>query len=292
MTKTVLWIDDSANELAQGMQILSTIDGVQSRTAMSSTEAREILERLPVDAVISDILRRTSAGRPTTDDGYQFFETYIRPRFPRMPVIFHTKNAPSTFQVDDYSQYLAKWEQPAKKAVELEVRLSESVQLYESFADWSTWQQIEPRLLALQSKLLNRLGSADDIWRLTPDQFEQLVGELLEKAGFSVLWIPGGKDGGIDIVAGAGDRRFLIDVKRYAGSNPVTVELVRRVYGVAESVGCTMRDSIVHGGIVTSSRFTSDAKLFSNSLRCRPLLRDGEWLWKELARYAPRLSVG
>ena len=116
---------------------------------------------------------------------------------------------------------------PANKAIELEFGLADSVSLYESFADRSTWQQIEPRLVMLQSTVLKRLHRVDDIWYLTPEQFEHLVRELLEEIGFSVLWIPGGKDGGIDIVEGSGDRRFLIDVKRYATSQPVTVELVR-----------------------------------------------------------------
>lgn len=290
MPKTVLWIDDSTAELDQGRKILSGIAGINTRTATSSEEAREILEGWSVDAVISDIVRRDRTGRPTGDDGYDFFATYIRTRFPKMPVIFHTKNAPGAFEVDDYSQYLAKWESPAKKAIELEVRLADSVSLYESFADWATWQQIEPRLVTLQSTLLTRLRLVDDMWRLAPDQFEQLVGELLEQIGFSVLWVPGGKDGGVDIVAGSHDRRFLIDVKRYATSRPVTVELVRRVYGIAEAVGSTLTGSILHGGIITSSRFTSDAEVFRDTLRRRPLLRDGDWLKAELGKYAPRLS--
>lgn len=70
------------------------------------------------------------------------------------------------------------------------------VQLYEAFADWMTWERIEPRLVQVTSKLLERLGNVEDVRRLTPDSFEQLVAELLEKIGFSVLWVLGGKDGG------------------------------------------------------------------------------------------------
>jgi hypothetical protein len=47
---------------------------------------------------------------------------------------------------------------------------------------------------------------------------------------------------------------FLIDVKRYL--QPVRVELVRSIYGVAAAAGSSRRDTITHGGIITSSRFT------------------------------------
>jgi len=55
-----------------------------------------------------------------------------------MPVVFHTKNLPSTFQADRFSQYLSKWDPLGKKAIELEVRLHEAVTLYEAFADLTT----------------------------------------------------------------------------------------------------------------------------------------------------------
>lgn len=289
MMKTVLWIDDSAEERAAGEALLRQIDGIVPRVASSSAEAKRVIEDMPVDAVITDILRRRPDRSVSDDDGYRFFAEYLRPRFPTMPVMFHTKNLPHTFATDEHSQYLSKWEPPAKKTIELEVRLADAVQLYEAFADWMTWERIEPRLVQVTSKLLERLRNVDDVWRLTPDQFEQLVAELLDKLGYSVLWIPGGKDGGIDIVASSAERDFLIDVKRYQASRPVTVELVRSVYGVADSVAPTRPSRIVHGGIITSSRFTAEAEVFRRTVRRRPLLRDGDWLKSTLREYAPRL---
>ena len=207
-----------------------------------------------------------------------------------VPVIFHTKNLPNSFETDEHSQYLSKWDDVEKKEIELESRLADVVNLYDAFADLATWNRIEPRLVELNSTIINELRNVNDIWSLAPDRFEQLVGELLEKVGFSVLWVPGGKDGGIDIIATSTELDYLIDVKRYKASVPVSVELVRAVYGVAESVDRTRPDRDVHGGIITSSRFTADALDFKNSLRRRPLLRDGDWLRKELQRYAPRLK--
>src|ERR1035441_5952903 len=164
------------------------------------------------------------------------------------------------------------------------------IRLFEAFADLGTWKRIiEPRVVHVNAKLLEKLGTVDDIWRLTPDQFEQLVAELLERLGYSVLWVPGGRDGGIDIVAGSAEHDFLIDVKRYKASHPVTVELVRSIYGVAESIAPSRPGRILHGGIITSSKFTKEAEVFRQTAMPRPLLRDGEWLKAELANYAPRL---
>jgi hypothetical protein len=94
---------------------------------------------------------------------------------------------------------------------------------------------------------------------------------------------------GIDIVASSHQRDFLIDVKRYRATVPVTVELVRAVYGVAASTSPSRPGRILHGGIITSSKFTKDAEIFKQTVRPRPLLRDGEWLRTELGRFAPRM---
>ncbi len=288
--KTVLWIDDSTDERTAGEGLLRQIGGITPWVAASSDDARRVLEEIHVDAVVTDILRRRSDRSISYDDGYRFFTDYLRPNFPCMPVLFHTKNLPHTFAIDEHSQYLSKWENPDKKVIELETRLADVVQLYEAFADWMTWERIEPRLVHVNSKLLEGLRSVEDVWRLTPDQFEQLVAEILERIGYSVLWVPGGKDGGIDIVASSAERDFLIDVKRYHYAHPVTVELVRSVYGVADAVALSRPHRILHGGIITSSRFTSEAKAFRNTVRRRPLLCDGEWLKSKLRQYAPLLK--
>lgn len=289
MKKSVLWIDDSPIERAEGEAILHQIGGITPILAASSQEAERVLKTNPVDAIITDIFRRNDDGSVAQDDGYEFFRGYVRHRFPTLPVLFHTKNLPSTFQIDKHSEYLSKWDTREMKINELEVRLSEKLLLYDAHADLATWSRIEPRLVQLTSGLLDKLGTIEDIWSLTPDQFEQLVGEVLMKNGYSVLWVPGGKDGGIDIVATSKERDYLIDVKRYKASRPVTVELVRAVYGVAEATAATRPGRLLHGGIITSSRFTKDAEDFKRTLRRIPLLRDLDWLSAQLAQFAPKL---
>jgi CheY-like chemotaxis protein len=290
MLKSVLWIDDSDRERVSARNMLSKVKGIQLSLAASSEEAKASLERSRIDCVVTDILRRNPDSSVSTDDGYEFFRDYIRPGWPKLPVIFHTKNLPNTFEVDDYSQYLSKWDSEEFKSIELEVRLNELVRLYDAFADERVWNRIEKRLVEVRSTLISSLGDPSDIWRLTPTQFEHLVAELLDKIGFEVQWIPGGSDQGIDIVAASPSSDFLIDVKRYSPSNPVSVELVRHVYGVASAVQEYSADRIIRGGIITSSRFTSGAQEFRNSVRARPLLKDGEWLQTELRKYVPLLT--
>lgn len=287
MQRNVLWIDDSNAEREAAKRMLHHLDGVRLRTVPSSSEAERVLLNEDVHCIVTDILRRDSNGRPSEDDGYGFFKSVIRVQNPTLPVIFHTKNLPTTFEVDLHSQYLSKWESEEKKAIELEARLSSALTLYEAFADLSIWKAVEPRLVKVQSALLDMLGDPADVMRMTPGQFEQLVAELLQRIGFTVLWIPGGNDQGIDIVAKSDTDDFLIDVKRY--SKPVEVDLVRMVYGVASAAGPSRPSAITHGGIITSSRFTKGALDFQKSVRVRPLLRDREWLIEQLQRYAPRV---
>lgn len=285
MQRNLLWIDDSKAERDAARRMVQPLAGVRLWTVPSSSEAERVLLNEDVHCVVTDILRRDSSGRPSQDDGYAFFKSVIRVQKPTLPVIFHTKNLPPTFEVDLHSQYLSKWESEDKKAIEFEARLSSALTLYEAFADLSVWKRIEPRLVTVQSTLLDALGDPADVMRMTPGQFEQLVAELLQRIGFRVLWIPGGNDQGIDIVAKSDTDDFLIDVKRY--SKPVEVDLVRAVYGVADAAGPSRSGIITRGGIITSSRFTKGAVDFQKSVRVRPLLKDREWLVEQLQRYAP-----
>ena len=66
------------------------------------------------------------------------------------------KNLPSTFAIDEYAQYLSKWDAEEKKGIELEIRLSKPIKLYEAFADHDVWTRIEPRLVKVRGQLLER----------------------------------------------------------------------------------------------------------------------------------------
>lgn len=288
--RTVLWIDDDPAQRSFGRRALASLAGIRCLLASSSAEAREILSATSVDALVTDILRRDSRGAPSADDGHRFVVEYVRPKWPTLPVVYHTKNLPGTFTLDPHAQLLSKWEDEALKAVELERRLADVTALYEAFADESIWARVAPRLVEIRSSIISRLRTPREALELNDFEFEQLVGEVLDRIGYSVLWVPGGRDHGIDIVASHPEIDYLIDVKRYSGV--IQVELVRHVWGVAKAVEpdafpTKKLGPIVRGGIITSSRFSRGAEQFRRSVRERPLLRDGDWLQTVLGRYVP-----
>jgi hypothetical protein len=95
---------------------------------------------------------------------------------------------------------------------------------------------------------------------LKPRAFEQLIAEIFKAKGYDAELTPKTKDGGFDIRAfrreDVGTCLTLIECKRYAPTMPVTVEIVRGLYGVSTSQGAT------NGIIATTSRFTKGAKSF------------------------------
>ncbi|MBS0155133.1 MAG: restriction endonuclease [Nitrospira sp.] len=125
-----------------------------------------------------------------------------------------------------------------------------------------------------------------DLFRLNPRRFEELVAQLLERDGLRVQLTPKTRDGGRDILAfhhgAAGQHLYLVECKRYAQNKPIGVELVRSLYGVVEHEKATA------GMLVTTSRFTRDALEFVDPIKYRMSLREfgdiKEWLHNHLHR--------
>lgn len=71
------------------------------------------------------------------------------------------------------------------------------------------------------------------------------------------------RDGGRDIIAIRSDlgiqSKYIIECKRYALNNPVSVELVRALYGVQ------MQEGANQAVLATTSRFTPDARSFATA---------------------------
>ena len=97
----------------------------------------------------------------------------------------------------------------------------------------------------------------DFVQSRTPYEFQDMVASLFRAMGYYTPFIaPKGRDGGIDIIAysdplGATKPILKVQVKHYNINNPVTVDVVRSIVGVADS------DDAV---IVTSGRFAEPAK--------------------------------
>jgi restriction system protein len=90
-------------------------------------------------------------------------------------------------------------------------------------------------------------------WR----EFEMLVGEAFRLQGYRVAETGGGgPDGGIDLVLTKGNEKFLVQCKQWKAYK-VSVDVVRELYGVMAAKGAT------GGFVVTSGRFTDDARKFA-----------------------------
>ena len=90
-------------------------------------------------------------------------------------------------------------------------------------------------------------------WR----EFELLVGEAFRLQGYRVTENGGGRpDGGIDLALAKGSEKFLVQCKQWKAFK-VGVDVVRELYGVMAAKGAT------GGFVVTSGRFTEDAKAFA-----------------------------
>ena len=90
-------------------------------------------------------------------------------------------------------------------------------------------------------------------WR----EFEIFVGEAYRLQGYRVTETGGGgADGGIDLALTKGSEKFLVQCKQWKAYK-VGVDVVRELYGVMAAKGAT------GGFVVTSGRFTDDAKAFA-----------------------------
>ena len=104
-------------------------------------------------------------------------------------------------------------------------------------------------------------------WR----EFELLVGEAYRQRGYRVIEIGGaGPDGGVDLVLLKGSEKFFVQCKQWKAYK-VGVTTVRELYGVMAAKGAT------GGFVVTSGRFTADAKDFAQG--CNIELVDGPLLF-------------
>lgn len=91
---------------------------------------------------------------------------------------------------------------------------------------------------------------------LTWREFEHLVGEFFRRKGFSIEQRGGSDpDGGIDLVAGIGEDRYLVQCKHWRVQR-VGVKVVREICGVAAAEGAA------GVFVVTSGAFTDEARRF------------------------------
>lgn len=116
-----------------------------------------------------------------------------------------------------------------------------------------------------------RSKAADALDGMSWQEFELLVGEAFRLQGYKVTENGGGgADGGIDLVLRKGGEKYLVQCKQWK-SFKVGVPVVRELYGVMAAQGAA------GGFVVTSGRFTDEAKAFSSGRNVK--LIDGPILY-------------
>lgn len=123
-----------------------------------------------------------------------------------------------------------------------------------STAALSAWRRKQRQALVSDVAQARNADALDGMsWR----EFELLVGEAYRLQGYRVTEIGGGgPDGGVDLVLAKGSEKFFVQCKQWKAYK-VGVTTVRELYGVMAAKGAT------GGFVVTSGRFTTDAKDFA-----------------------------
>ncbi|MDD2846779.1 MAG: restriction endonuclease [Rhodoferax sp.] len=115
-------------------------------------------------------------------------------------------------------------------------------------------------------------SSANQLNNMSWQEFELLVGEGFRQQGYQVIENGGGgADGGIDLVLRKGGDKFLVQCKQWKAFT-VGVTVVRELYGIMAANGAA------GGFVVTSGRFTDDAKAFADGRNIT--LMDGAALFR------------
>ncbi len=115
-----------------------------------------------------------------------------------------------------------------------------------------------------------------ELAKLSWPEFEELVGELFRRRGFTVTRTgKPGPDGGVDVELRRDGKLFLVQCKHWK-TRRVTVDKVRALLGV------TTARHAAGGFLVTSGRFTEDAESFAHGVNLE--LIDGHALVEYLDR--------
>jgi restriction system protein len=134
-------------------------------------------------------------------------------------------------------------------------------------AGLSAWRQRERGQL-VESVTAGK--AADVLDGMSWQQLERLIGEAFRLQGYRVMETGGGgADGGVDLVLNKNGEKHLVQCKQWRAFK-VGVDVVRELYGVMAAKGAA------GGFVVTSGRFTDEAKSFAEGRNVR--LVDGSKL--------------
>ena len=147
-------------------------------------------------------------------------------------------------------------------------------------AAFSAWRRKQRQSLVSDVAQAQSVNALDGMsWR----EFELLVGEAFRLQGFRVSETGGGgPDGGVDLTLTKGTEKFLVQCKQWKAFK-VGVDVVRELYGVMAARGAT------GGFVVTSGRFTAEAKAFAEGRNVQ--LVDGPRLFSMIKQARQSVSA-
>ncbi|MFU6993186.1 restriction endonuclease [Pseudomonas paraeruginosa] len=135
----------------------------------------------------------------------------------------------------------------------------------------------------LRANVANARESGQTIDGISWREFEQLVGETFRRKGFTVIEKGGnGPDGGVDLVLHLGTDKYLVQCKQWKAIN-VGVTVIREFFGVMAAEGAA------GGFVVTSGRYTAEAKAFAEGRNIQ--LVDGVLLKRWISSRSQTTSV-
>lgn len=122
-------------------------------------------------------------------------------------------------------------------------------------AEQKKWQKAALKLYEKEfSRLRSRILANEVVTeKITPQQFEHLIGELYTSLGYEVEVTKYSGDGGIDIWISKGKDKGGIQCKRYLGCSKIGRPAVQALAGALQARGAKF------GKIITTGRFTKTA---------------------------------
>jgi Transcription antiterminator len=138
--------------------------------------------------------------------------------------------------------------------------------------------------LKINSSLIDRIQKPEDIFRISPYQFEELIGEILEIQGFDVKITPKSRDGGRDILSvlktPIGEILTIVECKQYAQTKKVGIEIAERLLWT-----CDNKDYASKAMIVTTSSFTKGCYELKEKYLYKLELKDMKSIMEWLCKY-------
>jgi len=134
------------------------------------------------------------------------------------------------------------------------------------------------------SGLLSKRDFLRAVRRMDPYEFEEFLSDVLESRGYETVVRSGSGDRGIDIIASKNGNRELYQAKRYAESNKVGSEEVRKYATLYQQD--SEADLVV---IVTTSSFTTEGRKLAADLHVETI--DGADLFEMVNAHAPRVAL-